>query len=530
MKNIKTKILILLIIAILVVYIIYNISINKNIRVNNQENEIYKEKVIATNLRIGIIYFDTINTILSTNTNIQNISRLIYEPLINLTQDFKLEPCLATEWSKLDKTSYIIKLRENVKWQDGEIFDSEDVIFTYEFLKDNKIKSIYSDNISNIKEIKIIDDYTIKIILDESMSYFEYNLTFPIISSKYNNIYTEEKENGLIGTGMYYISSFEDDSITLKQNNNWWSKKEMKLDTINLNLYDDIEVALKNFKSSNVDMIINHSENIYEYIENLQANKINYVGSNYDYISFNCEDSILQYKEIRQAINYSIDKEEIINNVYNNQYKTSNFPLDFGFYLYSKNSKKVEYNLENAKRILENAGWTYNTKNWSKKIDGENKIIELEILVDEDNQKRVKVAELIEEQIKKLGINIEIKKVSENEYKNNIERKEYSIAIINNTYGYSPSLDLYFEKNNISNYDGKNIINKMNQIEQENIEDKKRILLNEIIDEYNTEVPYISLYYDTYTIVYSNNLIGEIEPNSYNVFYNIENWYREYDK
>ena len=190
----------------------------------------------------------------------------------------------------------------------------------------------------------------------------------------------------------------------------------------------------------------------------------------------------------------------------------------------------MEYNLENAKRILENAGWTYNTKNWSKKIDGENKIIELEILVDEDNQKRVKVAELIKEQIKKLGINIEIKKVSENEYKNNIERKEYSIAIINNTYGYSPSLDLYFEKNNISNYDGKNIINKMNQIEQENIEDKKRILLNEIIDEYNTEVPYISLYYDTYTIVYSNNLIGEIEPNSYNVFYNIENWYREYDK
>lgn len=519
MKNIKTKMLILLIIAILIIYIIYNISINQDRRNKNKENEIYKEKVIDTNLRIGIIDFDTINPILSTNMNVQNVSKLIYEPLINLTQDYKLEACLAIEWAKLDENNYLIKLREDVKWHDGTKFTSDDVIFTYNILKKNKSNSIYYNNIKNIKSISKIDEYTIRISVNEPILYFEYNLTFPIISSK-----------DLVGTGMYYISNFEDESIILKQNNNWWNEKEIKIDTINLNLYSNLNKAVESFQLSNIDMFIYHSKENFEYINNLQANKIKYIGRNYDYLSINCKDSILKYREIRQAINYAINKEEIISNIYNNQYKRSNFPLDFGYYLYSQNSEKIDYSLENAKKALEDAGWIYDSQNWTKWIDGKNEIIDLEILVNKNDNEMVKVAELIKGQLNKLGINVDVIKVSEDKYKKSIEQKEYSIAIMSTTYAYIPSIDLYFEENNISNYDDKNIINKMNQIEKQNNEDRKRILLNEIISEYNENVPYISLYYDTYIIVYSNNLIGQVEPNSYNIFYNIENWYREYDK
>ena len=47
---------------------------------------------------------------------------------------------------------------------------------------------------------------------------------------------------------------------------------------------------------------------------------------------------------------------------------------------------------------------------------------------------------------------------------------------------------------------------------------------------YNDEVPYISLYYNTNAFIYTNNLKGNINPNSYNIFYGIEDWYREYEK
>ena len=54
--------------------------------------------------------------------------------------------------------------------------------------------------------------------------------------------------------------------------------------------------------------------------------------------------------------------------------------------------------------------------------------------------------------------------------------------------------------------------------------------MNDIIEKYNDDAPYISLYYDTNLLIYTENLRGEVTPNSYKVFYNINNWYREYDK
>lgn len=519
MKDFKSKLLILIIIAILIIYIIYNIYLNRTKKVDNIENDTFNEKIIDNNLRIGIINFDTINPILSNNTEIEKVSKLIYEPLINLTHDYKLEPCLAVEWAKLDRYNYLIKLRENVKWHDGSEFNADDVIFTYNTIYVNSEESIYYNNIKYIDKIKKIDNHTIKITTNKEIPYFEYNLTFPIISNK-----------NLIGTGMYYISNFQDENIILKKNNNWWDKKERKIETIRLNFYKNLKSAISNFENSNIDMFITSESIIDEHIQMLQTNKIKVINKNYDYISINNNHDILKYKEVRQAISYAIDKEKIIEQIYKKQYEISNFPLDFGCYLYSNNSEKIEYNVEKSKKILEDAGWKYNSNNWGKEIDNIYKRIDIEILVNKENENKVKVAEVIKEQLNMIGINLEIIKKSENEYQKSIKESKYDLAIVSSEYMYSPSLEQYFEEENISNYKNNQIIMKMKQIQQESNENNKRKTLNEIISKYNEDVPYISLYYDTYTIVYSNNLVGAIEPNAYNMFYNIENWYREYDK
>ena len=122
------------------------------------------------------------NPILSNNKNVQDISKLIYDPLITLTADYKLEGCLAKEWAKQNDNSYLIKLRENVRWSDGERFTSEDVRFTIDRLKDTT--SIYSYNVEHVTQVEIVDDYTLKITLDKEIPFFEYNLTFPILSKK----------------------------------------------------------------------------------------------------------------------------------------------------------------------------------------------------------------------------------------------------------------------------------------------------------------------------------------------------------
>ena len=186
-KHFKTVFITLVIILILSAIYIYVFKQNKKTIETGRVNSNKADTLISNNIRIGIIDFDNINPILSKNKNVQDISRLIFEPLFTLTKNYQLEGVLAKECSKIADKIYIIKLNENILWHDRNKFDSSDVIFTVNILKELKENSIYYHNVKNILQIKEIDDYTIKIITDSEIPYFEYNLIFPIISSKYFN-------------------------------------------------------------------------------------------------------------------------------------------------------------------------------------------------------------------------------------------------------------------------------------------------------------------------------------------------------
>ena len=219
-------------------------------------------------IKLGISGFDTINPILSNNKNVQDISKLIFEPLVNLSNDYKAEPCLAKEWAKQSDNSYLIKLRENVRWSNGQAFTAEDVKFTIDRLKDTE--TIYSANVQNVIGIDIIDDYTVKINLDKEVPFFEYNLTFPIMSSESyqgEDFKTSSKNTSPIGTGKFKITDVQSSYITLSKNTSWWNKeKEVIIEKITINLYSSVGELYNSFKVGNLDLVATSNENLQEYI------------------------------------------------------------------------------------------------------------------------------------------------------------------------------------------------------------------------------------------------------------------------
>ena len=84
-----------------------------------------KTEEITKELKLGVASFDSINPILSKNKNIQDISKIIFDSLVTISTDYKAELSLAKEWAKQSDTEYLIKLREDVKWSDGEKFTAE---------------------------------------------------------------------------------------------------------------------------------------------------------------------------------------------------------------------------------------------------------------------------------------------------------------------------------------------------------------------------------------------------------------------
>ena len=117
----------------IMIFAIYKIKTEEEKKEQEQTQvSVQEEKV--TEITLGVAAFDSTNPIFSKNKNVQDISRLIYEPLINLSSDYKAEPCLAEEWAKQNGTTYIIKLKDNVRWANGEKFIADDVKFTIEQL------------------------------------------------------------------------------------------------------------------------------------------------------------------------------------------------------------------------------------------------------------------------------------------------------------------------------------------------------------------------------------------------------------
>ena len=353
---------------------------------------------------------DTINPILSNNKNVQDISKLIYEPLVTLTADYKVEPALATEWAKQSDNSYLIKLRENAKWTGGQRFTSEDVRFTIDRLKE--ISSIYSHNVQYVISVDTVDDYTVKINLDREIPFYEYQLTFPILSKDYyenEDFANTEKNKAPVGTGRYKIAGVEPSYILLEKNEGWWDRKtNLTIEKITVNLYSSVGELYNSFKIGNVDLIATTNDNLQEYIGTIGYSSKELKGREHTFLALNNKNPFLARQEVRKAISYSIDKENIVSSIFNSKCFTSSFPLDYGNWLVEGQDASSGYNVEQAKQVLTDGGWAFRSGSWQRTENYKTQRLTLNLLVRSSDGTKMAVAENIKQQLQAQGIAINI--------------------------------------------------------------------------------------------------------------------------
>lgn len=480
-------------------------------------------------ITVGIAQMDTINPILSNNQNVQNISRLIYEPLVNLSNDYKPEASLATEWAKQDDKTYIIKLRENVKWSDGKNFNSEDVRYTIDRLKDTS--SIYSYNVQYVIGVDIVDDYTLKINLSQEVPFFEYYLTFPVMSKEYygeDDFSNTEKNAKPIGTGKYKISEVQDSFITLEKNDKWWNSEKigLSLEKININLYSSVGELYNSFKTGTTDILATNNNNFSNYIGTIGYNLKEVRGREHNFLALNTTSAVLSDIQVRKTIAASIDKSSITSNIYNNQYYTANFPLEYGSWLYNGNNSSLQYNLEQAKQYLVDSGWSYKNNYWQKMVNHQTQRINLNFVVKSSDETKVIIAEEIKSQLENQGIRINLIKASDSQYESYKQNKNYDIILCSTYLPLSPDLTTFFGEGNLANYSNDEINEIMNEVKNTNDENILKEKYEKLEQIYNTQIPYISLVNSKYNILYNSNLVGDVSPNWYHLFYNIEGWYK----
>ncbi len=527
MKSNWVKYVFIIFIVIILIFSIYKIKKDETQENESRDQIETSEQNKIKELRFGIAEFDTINPILSNNKNVQDITKIIYEPLVNLTSEYKAEPCLAKEWAKQDN-SYLIKLRENVKWSDGQSFTSDDVVFTIDRLKDTS--SLYSYNVQYVTSVDIIDDYTVRINLSQEVPFFEYNLTFPILSSSYyegEDFATSEKNRAPVTTGKYKISEVEGSYISLEKNTMWWNKNvNLTPEKIIINLYSSAGELYNSFKIGNIDLISTSNDRLQEYIGTMGYSTKEIKGRNHNFLVFNTQNYFLSKQEVRKAISYSIDKENIVSSVFNNKCYTSSFPLDFGSWVAQGQDASSGYNLEQAKQVLVDNGWSFRNQSWQITENYKTQKLALNLLVRATDASRLSVAENIKSQLQNQGIYINIQQASDEQYNNMINRRNYDIALCSINLSLSPNVSTFFGEGNLANYSNDEINNIMNEVKNTTDENILKEKYQRLMEIYKTDIPYISLYNNKHTIAYNTALVGDIPQSWFNPFYGIEGWYK----
>ena len=107
-----------------------------------------------------------------------------------------------------------------------------------------------------------------------------------------------------------------------------------------------------------------------------------------------------------------------------------------------------------------------------------------------------------------------------------INSKSYDIALCNMTISPSPNLELFFGDNNLSNYRNEEVSNIINEVKNTTDENTLKEKYKRLIEIYKSDIPYIGLYNNKYTVAYNSELVGDLTPSWFSPFYGIEVWYK----
>ncbi|MBS4535935.1 peptide ABC transporter substrate-binding protein [Clostridium sp. D2Q-14] len=569
MRKLRMKILAVVLLVSIVMIGCTDNTLNDEKKEGNIEEEENYDPEYGGKITIPISPVNTINPLLNKSESLYDFYRLVYEGLFEFNENHDIEKLLVDSYKIENRGRTInIKLKDNVKWHDGEDFTSKDVKFTIDALKHAARDSIYRDileqyfsaikpeNIEHIFNVNIIDDKNVEINFDRSYSNALESLTFPIFpqhkfkngsgGNDFDKLLSDKEDYTFIGTGPYKFVDYEKMKfIELEANNEWWKGKPY-INTIVGKIIED-DVTVTSFNSRGVDLAKVSGRDWDKYSDNANTKIYEYVTNNYEFLGFNFRKTIFNNengKIIRKAIAYGIDIKNIIEKNYMGNATESDLPLLYKSWLINEDAIKYEYDPDEAKDILKKAGFVDSNKDGILETpDG--KKLEFKLLTNSYNSLRTGTADMIIKDLKEIGISIipdyTIKNeemVSDDEIEKDwgnitsrIKKGDFDIVLIGWEFSETPDLSFAFHSQEIKK--GNNFIAyknpKMDQllVEAFNAQsrEEKKEKYHDIQDILLEDLPYVGLFFRNNALLIDNRIKGDINPKSYDLYKDIYKWF-----
>ena len=366
-----------------------------------------------------------------------NVRYNIYDSLTQLNADMEVEPGLATEWEQVDDNTWSFTLRDDVTFHDGTPFNAEAVVANLNRVLDPAMASPRMFLFEMITDVEAVDEHTVEITTEYPFAPLLAHLAHDgggmiskdVIDADYQQAldaagedmtveeYYELRDNGEaeevqdaisselgkyvtenpVGTGSFKLQSRSPgEDVVLERNDDFYGEAA-KLDTVTFKVVPETASRIAEIESgtshiagavesSNVERISNGENTVLDETESMSLS----------YIGFNTEKEPLNDEKVRQAISYGIDRQSIIDGVYDGVGIPAAGPLAPGVFGYDENVEGISYDPEKAKELLAEAGYE----------DG----LDLTIWTN-DSPERVNTAVYLQESLKEIGVNLTVEQL-----------------------------------------------------------------------------------------------------------------------
>ncbi|GAM10623.1 oligopeptide-binding protein AppA [Geobacter sp. OR-1] len=475
--------------------------------------------------------------ILASDSASHDVAGLIYNGLLKYDKNLQLVGDLAESWQiSKDGLTITFHLRKGIKWHDGVEFSSRDVMYTYRVTIDPKTPTAYAEDFKQVKSASAPDPYTFRVTYDKPFA--------PALASWGMNILPSHLLEGKditksplsrkpVGTGPFRFKEWiAGQRVVLDANRDYFEGRPY-IDHYTYRIIPDNSTMYMELKAGGIDMMgltpvqYQRQTNSKDFL--VRFSKYRYPSSSYVYLGFNLRHPLFSDKRIRQAITAAINKDEIIHGALLGMGQTAHGPFKPGTWADNPGQKDIPYDPSLSIKLLAEAGWQMNSDG---KLIKNGKPFQFTILTNQGNDVRLKTAQIIQQRLKRIGIEVKIRVVEWASLLSQfIDKGNFEALVMGWTITPDPDLfDVWHSSKtgpkelNFVGYKNQEVDRLIEQGRSTFDQEKRKQCYYRIQEILVEDQPYSFLYVPDALPVVSSRFKG-IEPAPAGISYNLIKWY-----
>lgn len=458
-------------------------------------------------------------------SQLRNIYNIIFESLLNFNDEFEPVSGLAQKWSfNENSNSWIFEIRPNIHWHGnlGEVSASDAAYTINKVLSDPN--SIYYSSIEPFVSSASGDGNTLTVNTKNSSYAFLYSLcALPIIPQEYYENKSENTSDIPYGSGCFNVDSLTNTSIDLSINQKWW-KKLPSIQNIVVKGYNNSDEIFKAFANKEIDCFSSSrlTTEIYEILSDVSFQE--YLSHYYVFLGLN-NSGILGNISFRQAIAYSLDRNDLINNVYLSKASGTEQPLFPDYSISNASIKQYDKNLSQSKNLLKSLGFEDIDSDGFLELNGEKFSFNISFTENVENPIRLEAANNIKNQLKKVGLNTNIDSCTEAQLQEKISSGNYQLALTGYYLSDFINVSYMFKgAGNITNYYSEKMNNYISNYYSASSKEAFSKACLDIQNQFYNDLPHIGLLFQMETFLYNSSLVPTQIKRENFIYKNISEW------